>query len=186
MKIGIRLSKRLLANTCVLLAREKFTGILKTIQKKLSKMKSPVHQPIQILQQTAVKLTISRTSVLAKLRRSDFSECEKKLLLEAVDHAKRNIRSVLECVANNPWLDNVKKALSKTANRAEKQVILTTLPHDWGVKKIQKMLGVSRHLASTAIKLRRDKGFSSSCDSKPGRPMHADSINEVQRVLPIR
>ena len=74
----------------------------------------------------------------------------------------------------------MKKALSKTTNRAEKQVILTTLPHDWGVKKIQKIFGVSRHLASTAIKLRRDKGFSPSCDSKPGRPMHPDIINEVQ------
>ena len=117
---------------------------------------------------------------LAKLRRSDFSESEKKLLLEAVDHAKRKSYSVLECVAKNPSFDYVKKAHSKTTNRAEKQVILTTLPHDWGVKKIQKILGVSRHLASTAIKLRRDKGFSSSCDSKPGRPMHPDIINEVQ------
>ena len=77
---------------------------------------------------------------LAKLRRSDFSESEKKLFLEAVDHVKRKSDRVLECVANNPWLDIVKKA----------------------------------------IKLRRDKGFSSSCDSKPGRPMHPDIINEVQ------
>ena len=91
---------------------------------------------------------------LAKLRRSDFSESEKKLLLEAVDHAKHKSDSILECIANNPWLDNVRKALSKTTNRAEKQVILTILPHDWGVKKKQKILGVSRHLASTVIKLR--------------------------------
>ena len=35
-------------------------------------------------------------------------------------------------------------------------------------------------MASTGIKLRRDKGFSSSCDSRPGRPMHPDITNEIQ------
>ena len=69
-----------------------------------------------------------------------------------------------------------------TTNRHELLTLLTTLPNDWGIKKISNTFGVTRHTAFHTKKLRQRKGYRSKTEKKSGRLINSDVANKVREI----
>lgn len=96
---------------------------------------------------------------------------------------------------NQVFINVFKIALSKAISKNEKTMLLTTLPNEWSVRKIQKEFQVSRRIVSNAKKIRQSRGYLATPNGKSGRPL-SDSIiekvttfytsDEWSRFLPSR
>lgn len=82
-------------------------------------------------------------------------------------------------VNNGPWIHDFKNAISRASTRAQKIVLLTTLPFKWSIRKTAKEFGVSRRMVSSARKLLNEKGYCAQPDKKKGRAMGSDLIDKV-------
>lgn len=99
---------------------------------------------------------------------------------------KRKLRQVNENIIkeddirNQTFINEIRVALSKATSKQDKYKILTTLPWDCSIRKIQKTCNVSRRVASNAKKIRQLSGYGASCEKKAGRPLLKNVIEEVE------
>lgn len=84
---------------------------------------------------------------------------------EDEDSEEPTIRSSQE------WVEEVKLALSKAKNRAQKVAILTTVPTDAIIRTTAKWLGVTRYLVKKGRALRRKEGYGATPAAKAGRSL---------------
>ena len=121
----------------------------------------------------------------------DIEEVE--TLVNMVDQAKNGVS---DCRLDENLVRDINDALSKAESRAEKIEILTTLPVGITIPNVTKKFnGVSRRMASQALKLRKNNGYKSRPKKKRGRPLPKDTLqqikefyrtDEISRMMPGR
>lgn len=104
------------------------------------------------------KRKLDKTSFSIKEKQSDFST---------------------KTLASEKYLADLKESFFNKNTRAEKLHFLTTIPSDWGIKKIRKIFGISKKLARQAKKLQK-KGFASYAKPKIGRRLPDAVVEKVK------
>lgn len=113
-------------------------------------------------------------------RASNAAECEKvlKSAVSKITNNNSNINNV-----NNPndlVLNNFKSAFNDKKSRADKILVLTTLPPDWSIKMIRREFKVSKRMVKTAKKIREERGFASQPKIKKGKTLKNETLQRIQ------
>ena len=123
------------------------------------------------------------TNASNKRAKLDISDDERRNLIEITEKIQSKLRS--EIPGNNDqllkWVKDLKEAISRQPMRSEKIFLLTTLPVEWSVRKMAKVFGVSRRLATRAKKLRATEGFASRVNPKTGHPLDVSIVEKVKK-----
>ena len=84
-----------------------------------------------------------------------------------------------ETVASAQYCEDLKKSFLQMQTRADKLHYLSTIPSDWGIKKIQNFFNISRRMARKGKKLQIE-GIASHAKPKTGRPLSDSLIGDVK------
>lgn len=96
------------------------------------------------------------------------------------------------CNIEEKFIAELTEKFLKLESRSHKLQFLTSIPPDWGIKKMRDVFGISRRLSRQAKKL-RVRGFAVRVEPKKGRPLLNSTIelvtqfflsDEVSRALP--
>lgn len=107
------------------------------------------------------------------------TEVNVKVKQEKLSFGMKNITTEND-IQHQAFINEIKVALSKAVSREDKYKILTTLPSDWSIRKIQKTFNISYRIASTAKKMKQLSGYGASCEQKSGRPLSSNVLKEVE------
>ena len=85
---------------------------------------------------------------------------------------------------SDAFVNELKETFSEQKTKLERLKILTTIPIDWGIKKMRTIFGISRRLARQAKQLRQ-KGFASVPFPKRGHPLPESTAKKVKNFYLI-
>lgn len=77
--------------------------------------------------------------------------------------------------------EEIKIVLSKEESARKKIQLLTTVPINWDAAKIHRMLGATRYMTKTALKIRQTLGYGAAPNLKKGHSLSSSVINIVKK-----
>lgn len=105
------------------------------------------------------------TAPPAKKFQLDLSGADGKILQKSLSGEALKLFGGVDL---NPWVNDFKAALANAATKAEKIVLLTTIPVNWSKRKIAKEFGVSRRMITQAKNLHDEQGYGAQPNKKKG------------------
>lgn len=116
------------------------------------------------------------------------SSIKRSLFVAAESSSSENETDIEESL-----LQNLKTNFMNSTSRAQKLMILTSLPEQWSIRKIMRVFNAPNYLVRQSKKILKEKGFMEGPNPRPGKCLPVDTVeivhsfyesDEVSRAMP--